>query len=346
MVRITCPKCGAGTDEPSQKFCTQCGTELPTLPVYSGKHAGIPVWTIAVAAILVLAVAAVILSPLLMQALTGSTSSAGSAGTVQEQPVAVPTDATALPLTTPPPVTTPLQVTTQPEPPVTTIVTPVTTTIPTKATVQRTRATVSTSATTAITATPEPEGTTLITLSVTRIPEQPPGDTYSSTTPGAPYIDPFALETRFHEMINVQRQQNGLSPLSYDSFLASIARGHSYDMVLRNFFEHENPDGLDQRARGDAAGYPCIRDFGTYYTEGLSENLYQGYRYNTYLTAPNGTIVQYNWKTVDQIAEQAVNGWMNSDGHRKNILDYHLQQEGIGVAFSSDDKIYVTENFC
>jgi len=147
-------------------------------------------------------------------------------------------------------------------------------------------------------------------------------------------------------LINIQRQQNGLSTLSYDSFLANIARGHSYDMSLRNFFEHTNPDGMNARARGDWAGYPCVRDYETYYTSGISENLYQGYRYQTYLTAPNGTIVSYNWSSIEFIANQAVNGWMNSEGHRENILDYHFQQEGIGVSFSSYDKIYVTENFC
>ena len=340
MVRITCPKCGAGTDNPAQKFCTQCGSQLPAMPAPAGNIAGIPAWAIAGAVILVVIVAHAILSPLLTQVISGSTSSAGAAGTGQAQPVPGSTTATPLPVTPQPAVTT-LPATT-----VTTATTPPTTVPRTTKVTTRQTTTATTIATTVITVTPEPEGTTLITMSVTSIPAQPPSDSYTSATPGAPALDPSSLETRIHELINVQRQQNGLSTLSYDSFLADIARGHSYDMVLRNFFEHENPDGQNARARGDEAGYPCIRDFGTYYTEGLSENLYQGYRYNTYMTAPNGTIVQYNWNTVEQIANQAVGGWMNSSGHRENILDYRLQQEGIGVAFSADDKIYVTENFC
>jgi uncharacterized protein YkwD len=56
--------------------------------------------------------------------------------------------------------------------------------------------------------------------------------------------------------------------------------------------------------------------------------------------------VSYKWNSLEEIANQAVTGWMNSEGHRKNILDDHFQQEGIGVAFSTDNKIYVTENFC
>jgi uncharacterized protein YkwD len=105
---------------------------------------------------------------------------------------------------------------------------------------------------------PTPRPTSVITLAVTQVPPQPPSSSLTSSTPGAPYIDPSALEGRVHALINNQREQNGLSALSYDPLLADIARGHSWDMVTRNFFEHMNPDGLIARGRGDAAGYPCI----------------------------------------------------------------------------------------
>jgi uncharacterized protein YkwD len=192
---------------------------------------------------------------------------------------------------------------------------------------------------------PAPELTSVITLAVTQLPPQPPSGSYTSSTPGALYIDPAALEGRVHDLINVQRQQNGLSTLSYDPFLADIARGHSWDMVTRNFFEHMNPDGLLARGRGDAAGYPCIRDMGAYTYEGISENLFEGHRYSSYMTT-NGVITSYNWSTVEEVAERAVNGWMNSPGHRENILTPNFAQEGIGVAFSPADRIYITENFC
>jgi uncharacterized protein YkwD len=175
---------------------------------------------------------------------------------------------------------------------------------------------------------------------------QPPSSSYISSTPGAPYIDPTSLEVRIHELINVQRQQNGLSSLSYDPFLANIARGHSWDMVSRNFFEHDNPSGLSPSGRGDAAGYPCIRVIGHYTYLGIAENLYLGHRLNASYTNAEGVPVVYDWKSLDDIAYQAVNGWMNSPGHRKNILTEHFIVEGIGVSFSADDKIYVTENFC
>ncbi|PKG33867.1 MAG: hypothetical protein CW742_00655, partial [Methanoregula sp.] len=138
--------------------------------------------------------------------------------------------------------------------------------------------TTQTTATPVPTAPPTPAFTAQITLAVTWVPAQPPPDTFTSKTEGAPFIDPSSLETRIHALINDQRRQNGLSTLSSDSFLASIARGHSYDMSLRSFFEHTNPDGLDARARGEWAGYPCVREYDTYYTEGISENIAMVYR--------------------------------------------------------------------
>jgi uncharacterized protein YkwD len=137
-----------------------------------------------------------------------------------------------------------------------------------------------------------------------------------------------------------------LSTLTYDPFLADIARGHSWDMVSRNFFDHVNPDGLNPRARGNAAGYPCIRDMGAYSYEGIAENLFQGNRASSYYTDATGAVTSYDWDTLDKVAETAVDGWMASPGHRQNILTPHFTWEGIGVAFSPDNKIYVTENFC
>ncbi|MBS1128555.1 MAG: serine protease, partial [Nitrospirae bacterium] len=39
-------------------------------------------------------------------------------------------------------------------------------------------------------------------------------------------------------------------------------------------------------------------------------------------------------------------GWMNSQGHRKNILTPHWLNQGIGVFISTDDTVYITQNFC
>ncbi|MDD1686630.1 CAP domain-containing protein [Methanoregula sp.] len=340
MARKTCTHCGAITDDSTQKFCTRCGVKLPDLlPVT--KIGGIPVRALVGALVLVVIIVIAVVAASGLLTVFFSSPSAGSATTGQAQ-VEATTSLPSLPTTTPLPTTPEIPVTTK-----TMVPTTVPTTAATTVTTKQTQVTGTPSPTyTVTTQSPVATGTSQITLAVTQVPSQPDSSSYTSSHPDAPYIDPSALETRIHELINIERQYNGLSPLSYDSFLADIARGHSYDMSLRNFFDHTTPDGRDAHARGNWAGYPCIRYYGTYYTEGISENLYQGYRYQTYLTAPNGTIVSYNWSSLDFIAKQAVIGWMNSEGHRENILNEKLQQEGIGVAFSSDDKIYVTENFC
>lgn len=345
MARNTCASCGAVTDDPAQQYCTQCGTKLPDLPVPVGMRGAVPRWAIvAVAIFFVLVLAAVLFQPL--TGVLSTTAGTGYASPGPGTPMATPGTITPLPSTSVP--TTALS-----QAPITTAVTVPPVSVSTTTAVRTATPTATTKVTTATTvptAVSTPEFTAQITLAVTRIPSQPPSETFTSKTEGAPYIDPSALESRIHQMINAQRQQNGLSSLSYDSLLSAIARGHSYDMSVRNFFEHTNPDGLNARARGDWAGYPCVRDFETYFTEGISENIAMVHRYDTYKQkiAPNGTVMEteYYWNTEEYIADKVVNGWMNSEGHRNNILDYRFQQEGIGIAFSSDDKIYVTENFC
>jgi len=350
MAPVFCPKCGTEFPDPSRKYCTNCGAELPSpqgpVPV-AAKRTSLT-WLVAgIGIVVIIAIALVLVTVIPLSTL--SASPAGSPATGQDPAGTGSASATQIPTTLPPETT--VSATPEPTTVITTTTTVPATTVP--VTLKRTRPTVTPRETVSLDVNPTltelsvaSMGSSQITLTTTLVPTQPPAGSYISSNPEAPVIEPSALEARIHELINVQRNQNGLSTLGYDSFLASIARGHSWDMVVRNFFEHENPDGLNARARGEAAGYPCRKDYGTYYTEGLSENLYQGYRYNNYWTAPNGTIVKYEWNTLEQVAQQAVNGWMNSEGHRKNIVDTHFTQEGIGIAFSTDEKIYVTENFC
>jgi len=338
-----CPACGARLAFSNQRFCTSCGTTLPEgaaahPPVAAGAGGGLKVAIIAVAILLVVGGGAF---HLFMNPGSGAGSSVaragdGNGGAVIPSPAQTP----VTPLTTVP-------ATTKTIPVPSAVTTTVPTTIPTTTrTPVRTPTRPPTTAVTIPAIEPEAATTSAITLAVTQVSAQPPASSYTSSTEGAPYISPQTLERRVHELINEQRQENGLSSLSYDPFLADIARGHSWDMVNRNFFEHENPDGQSPRDRGDAAGYPCIRVMGHFVYSGISENLYQGNRASSYYTNSAGEIVSYDWRTLDEIAEVAVTGWMNSPGHRQNILTSHFSYEGIGVAFAPDDKVYITENFC
>ncbi len=357
MTRRFCPKCGAALEFSIQKFCTSCGASLPdtapatipgSQPPVPVTGTVIPVWVYVIAGVLILGAAVVLLLPHFEQVIgtpmAGPTAGTGESNSLQQPPLGTP-----LPGVTPLPTTDTgvnnVAVKTANSAPIPVPSSP-TTTAPATPAPTTTRTPTPAPITTVPTTEPAAEPTSVITLAVTQVPPQPPSSSLTSSTPGAPYIDPAALEGRVHALINSQRQQNGLLTLSYDPFLADIARGHSWDMVSRNFFEHMNPDGLLARDRGTAAGYPCIRVVkgGSY--NGISENLFQGNRYSAYYSNAEGVIASYNWSTTDEIAETAVSGWMNSPGHRQNILTPRYQLEGIGVAFSSDNKIYITENFC
>ena len=187
--------------------------------------------------------------------------------------------------------------------------------------------------------------TTSFVVTVPATPPYPVNAPAMGSSAEVPIIDPSLLETRIHELVNQVRQQNGLPTLSMDTALASIARAHSRDMAANGYFAHVNLNGLDPTARGTTAGYTCRRDYDTYYTYGIAENLFATYRYNSILFV-NGNAVSYDWNTEETVARMAVDGWMNSTGHRQNLLASGVEGEGIGVAIAADDTIYITEDFC
>ena len=145
----------------------------------------------------------------------------------------------------------------------------------------------------------------------------------------APGIRPADLERLVHERINNERVDRKLSALGLDRRLSAIARAHSEDMARRNFFSHVNPDGEDPTARGAHAGYECHKEFGRAVREGLAENLFQA-------SLP---------RRMDEIVRASVRGWMNSSGHRRNILEKGYDRTGLGVAISGNT-IYITQLFC
>lgn len=159
-----------------------------------------------------------------------------------------------------------------------------------------------------------------------------------------PDIHIAKLEKHIHDLINGKRKKRGLSSLAFNESLNAIARRHSDDMAGRNYFSHYSPEGHGFSHRYNKAGYACkIREKGTSYFTG-AENIYQNNLYNR-VTIVKG-IKYHDWNSLETIAGTTVEGWMNSPGHRKNILMPHWQSEGIGVAISSDGRIYITQNFC
>lgn len=163
-----------------------------------------------------------------------------------------------------------------------------------------------------------------------------------------PVYDIVELERQIHDLINIERQKNGLSTIEWNDELNIIAFKHSQDMADRDYFEHQSPEGYDFSYRYAMDGFDCAVDTGEgyYYTGG--ENLARSalYDYITYTTFLGTTTTSYNWLTIEEIADAAVQGWMNSPGHRENIVTPHWKTEGIGVAITDDYKVYATENFC
>lgn len=119
-----------------------------------------------------------------------------------------------------------------------------------------------------------------------------------------------ADEQEVFDLINAKRVANGLSALKIDDELQNVARIKAQDMVDNNYFSHTSPTY--------GSPFDMIKSFGiSYKTAG--ENI-----------AGNSS------------NSAAVNAWMNSSGHKANILNSNFNYTGIGVVSSPKyGKIYV-----
>src|SRR5262245_49055059 len=158
----------------------------------------------------------------------------------------------------------------------------------------------------------------------------------TAAEPGQPQIKVSDLEQRINAMVNGERHARSLKPLDWDQDLAKIARAHSQDMSKRGFFNHVNPEGETPRDRLRRAGYSCPKRAG--------ENIFQNNLYSR--VTISGDRKSYDWNTPGQIAGSTVGGWMQSSGHRQNILNKAYRETGIGAAIADDGQVYITQVFC
>lgn len=147
-------------------------------------------------------------------------------------------------------------------------------------------------------------------------------------------VDEAAVERRIHELVNEERTSRGLSSLSWNGRVQNVADAHSADMILRDFFDHENPDGEGVGDRFEAHGVTDCQSWG--------ENIAQTW-WDRNVRTDDGV---ERYTTVDDLAEALVEGWMNSEGHRANVLGSDWTSQGIGVEVGSDDVVLATQNFC
>jgi len=103
------------------------------------------------------------------------------------------------------------------------------------------------------------------------------------------------------QLTNKARAKDGCGPLRFDARLRTAARRHSADMGLNDYFSHTSRNGDTFADRIEVAGYPHPG----------AENIARGY----------------------QTAAEVMDGWMNSAGHRANILNCGLRTIGVGVYY-------------
>ena len=120
-----------------------------------------------------------------------------------------------------------------------------------------------------------------------------------------------AYEAEVVRLVNDVRRENGLSPLTQDWQLSRVARYKSQDMKDKGYFSHTSPTY--------GTPFQMMKSFGINYKT-AGENIAKGY------TTP----------------QSVVNGWMNSPGHRANILNPSFTHIGVGYVQSGN---YWTQMF-
>ncbi len=124
-----------------------------------------------------------------------------------------------------------------------------------------------------------------------------------------------SFEEKVVDLTNKRRISNGLAPLTLNTQLTLASRRHSRNMATQNFFSHTGLDGSTPSDRAADAGYGL----------GAGENILAG------LQSP----------------KDVVDGWMNSPGHRANILNADYTEIGLGYFANSGSQYthYWTQMF-
>ncbi|MCX4671927.1 sigma-70 family RNA polymerase sigma factor [Streptomyces sp. NBC_01381] len=119
-------------------------------------------------------------------------------------------------------------------------------------------------------------------------------------TAAPPPATPSGVADQVIALVNTERSKAGCGPVTSNSKLATAATNHSADMAARDYFDHTSPDGKDPGDRITAAGYR----WSTY-----GENIARG----------------------QQTPASVMDSWMNSEGHKANILNCSFKELGVGI---------------
>ncbi|MEW6388012.1 MAG: CAP domain-containing protein [Thermodesulfobacteriota bacterium] len=113
-----------------------------------------------------------------------------------------------------------------------------------------------------------------------------------------------------YPLVNTVRRQHGLPALARDPGLEVVALTYSRDMLRRKFFGHTNPEGLSLMAR-------LVSRYQQPFTK-AGENIWTG----------SG----YDLANAPLLARMMMQSWLDSPGHRDNLLDPRFTHLGVGVA--------------
>jgi uncharacterized protein YkwD len=130
-----------------------------------------------------------------------------------------------------------------------------------------------------------------------------------------------AVEANIHDGVNEERANNGVAALSYSEDLATVARDHSQYQSEQGYIMHIQEDGDTVGDRLDQDGITC---------SGWGENVLQNNQAD---------------QSAAEAADITVQQWMDSTGHRENILNSEFTEEGIGVAITDTGELYATQVF-
>ncbi|MFT8888768.1 MAG: CAP domain-containing protein [Ethanoligenens sp.] len=123
-----------------------------------------------------------------------------------------------------------------------------------------------------------------------------------------------AAESEVVTLVNQQRAANDLGALTVNASLANMARVKSQDMITNNYFAHQSPTY--------GSPFDMMKQFGISFTA-AGENIAYG----------------------QPTAQSVMDAWMNSPGHRANILNSSYTQIGVGAVKNSNGTIYWTQEF-
>ena len=150
-------------------------------------------------------------------------------------------------------------------------------------------------------------------------PEQKPTttpapETSPTQTPVQTSGEFSAYQQEVLNIVNKERTSRGLSALKFNAELAKVATTKSQDMIDRGYFDHNSPTY--------GSPFDMMKKFGITY-KSAGENIAMG----------------------QKTPQEVMTAWMNSDGHRKNILNSSFTEIGIGIAKDKNGRLYWTQMF-